>query len=128
MERDQIFKLMTAGNARLIFHNVESGNHRTYKIKRAASGWYWVSLNYNTIASFKLISDSSSYLKGNLTNHPDWDKDEYAAFMWILYHVFYNRLPDEMVVYHTGICCVCARELTDPESIKIGIGPTCRNK
>jgi hypothetical protein len=28
----------------------------------------------------------------------------------------------------TGICCCCSRELTDPESIKAGIGPICASK
>ena len=28
----------------------------------------------------------------------------------------------------TGTCCCCARELTDPESIKEGIGPICKSK
>ena len=28
----------------------------------------------------------------------------------------------------TGQCCLCGRELTDPESIKAGIGPICASK
>lgn len=28
----------------------------------------------------------------------------------------------------TGICCVCSRTLTDPESIALGIGPICAAK
>jgi hypothetical protein len=28
----------------------------------------------------------------------------------------------------TGVCCCCGRELSDPESIKAGIGPTCASK
>lgn len=29
---------------------------------------------------------------------------------------------------HAGRCCVCSRELTNPESIDLGIGPECRGK
>lgn len=28
----------------------------------------------------------------------------------------------------TGVCCQCRRELTNPESIELGIGPYCRKK
>lgn len=28
----------------------------------------------------------------------------------------------------TGVCCCCARELTDPKSIEAGIGPICEQK
>lgn len=30
-----------------------------------------------------------------------------------------------MTLYHEGVCACCGRRLTDPKSIKIGIGPTC---
>lgn len=29
---------------------------------------------------------------------------------------------------NTGVCCCCGRELTDPKSIKAGIGPVCATK
>jgi hypothetical protein len=28
----------------------------------------------------------------------------------------------------TGSCCICARELTDPQSVEAGIGPICAEK
>lgn len=31
-----------------------------------------------------------------------------------------------MDVYHEGCCSKCGRQLTDPKSISIGIGPKCR--
>lgn len=27
-----------------------------------------------------------------------------------------------------GTCCLCGRELTNPESVRLGIGPVCRSK
>lgn len=41
------------------------------------------------------------------------------------------RLTVEMAAeagVKTGRCCVCARLLTDPESVANGIGPICQNK
>jgi hypothetical protein len=34
---------------------------------------------------------------------------------------------EELGALH-GVCCVCGAELTDPESVKRGIGPVCRGK
>lgn len=33
---------------------------------------------------------------------------------------------DRMHLFHEGICSVCGRPLTNPESIQIGVGPVCR--
>jgi hypothetical protein len=30
--------------------------------------------------------------------------------------------------HQTGTCCICGRELTNPESISMGIGPICIEK
>lgn len=48
------------------------------------------------------------------------------GLLWVL-----NRggnLPDKVKVYHHGRCSVCGRKLTDSESIRRGMGPTCRAK
>ena len=34
----------------------------------------------------------------------------------------------KMEIYHEGVCSVCGRKLTNPKSIKYGIGPECRRK
>lgn len=39
-----------------------------------------------------------------------------------------DRLPEFIEIWHEGKCCKCGRPLTDPESIKIGMGPNCRTK
>lgn len=135
----KVYQLLTAGNASLVFHNTESGNHRTYKVKRAKSGWYYVTHNLITIASFKLTEPDNRYIIGTLNSSREYPEPEYtnddkksieerAKFLHLFYLVYYNKLPAKMLVYHTGICCACGRELTDPESIIIGLGPTCRGK
>jgi hypothetical protein len=30
--------------------------------------------------------------------------------------------------HQTGVCCICGRELTDPNSVAMGIGPICIQK
>jgi hypothetical protein len=46
----------------------------------------------------------------------------------ILDSVLYENYPHDMHFYHIGICGICGRDLTDPYSIHIGIGPTCRKR
>lgn len=38
------------------------------------------------------------------------------------------NLVTSMELYHEGICSVCGRPLTNPKSIKTGIGPKCRRR
>jgi hypothetical protein len=37
-------------------------------------------------------------------------------------------LPEGYKMQHAGRCCRCAKTLTDPDSIELGIGPECRKK
>ena len=48
---------------------------------------------------------------------------------WLLYQ-FENEdeFPTSMEFYHMGTCGCCARNLTTPGSIKVGIGPICFEK
>lgn len=55
--------------------------------------------------------------------------DSVKGIKWLL--GFINRkmeLPETMAFWHEGVCCVCGRELTNPESIERGIGPICFSK
>lgn len=46
------------------------------------------------------------------------------ALLWVLNHQ--GDYPDEVHVLHMGRCACCGRKLSDPLSIELGIGPTCR--
>ncbi len=37
-----------------------------------------------------------------------------------------QTLPEGYAIQHEGRCCCCGKKLTDPESIRLGIGPECR--
>jgi len=39
-----------------------------------------------------------------------------------------TKLPEGYAIKHAGRCCRCAKLLTDPESIEVGIGPECRKR
>ena len=46
------------------------------------------------------------------------------AWVWL----WQNITSDKAEVWHSGECGRCGRELTDPESIARGLGPTCAEK
>jgi hypothetical protein len=39
-----------------------------------------------------------------------------------------TALPEGYDIKHSGRCCRCAKTLTDPTSIELGIGPDCRKQ
>jgi len=48
------------------------------------------------------------------------------AFGWLWSKI--DNLPESVEFLHAGKCCRCARTLTTPESIALGIGPECIKK
>lgn len=48
------------------------------------------------------------------------------ALLWVMRHIQEKKpLPSGYKAMHSGNCCRCGRKLTTPESITLGIGPTC---
>lgn len=52
------------------------------------------------------------------------DAPSALAFAWAWRHLDDDKAL-ELVVYHSGRCGRCGRELTTPESIERGLGPVC---
>lgn len=55
--------------------------------------------------------------------------ESYKAFEWFWNHIEEGcMIPRGAEFWHEGICCMCGRTLTVPESIADGIGPDCKAK
>jgi Family of unknown function (DUF6011) len=51
------------------------------------------------------------------------------AFAWFFDRVFLQGVvPAELEIWHEGRCSRCHKPLTDPESIRRGLGPICAEK
>lgn len=64
--------------------------------------------------SFRPTGSSASY------------ETQTKAFLWVASAVWSGKTPGRCKVTHDGVCCRCGRRLLDPESVELGIGPTCR--
>jgi len=50
------------------------------------------------------------------------------AFTWVWNKLSAGQMPEDLEVWHEGRCSKCGRQLTDPVSISVGMGPTCRGE
>ncbi len=50
------------------------------------------------------------------------------AFAWTWKNLLQGAIHEQLVIHHEGMCGMCGRRLTVPESIESGIGPICAQK
>lgn len=139
LNNDYIKDFIFAGKAIITIKNIENQNHFTFQINqckdiikndkdenirkqlwfvsvcRSYNEWLYIGLlnkKHNFIPSKKLDSDTISI----------------KTFQFILNHYVYNNNYDKRVeFYHEGYCMKCGRLLTEPDSVKLGLGPFCRS-
>jgi len=119
-------------NGTITVSNPNSGNHRTFKIRtqkldaKFAPGKRIVSLltgedNGSDYTSFGFVSDT-----GKISLWRKFYDTKYEKLAELL------EYPDRAIALWgmeyqwAAKCRVCNHELTDPISISLGIGPTCR--
>lgn len=73
-----------------------------------------------------IVSRNLTYHRSAKAKDDEYNKMAIKALGWLLNH--HDSLPDIVHVLHNGRCSRCGRKLTDPESLRTGIGPTCRKK
>lgn len=130
-----IKNFIVGGNAIFTLESKVTGNWFTYRIRKmknddektplfvsvltggdneGAYTYMGTIFNYNSL-SFKLTTKSKI----------GTDALSYKAFVFFFNLLMMNKTHKDMGIYHKGICCVCGRALTTPESLKNGIGPFC---
>jgi len=116
-------------NGCITVKNPATGNHRTFQIKTVKNG----PLEGKRILSILIGSDNENdYLPiGFIGKHgfSIWKKHQGKGFE----KTATALLPEiqekhNLEVYFEGKCRVCNRKLTDPDSIRLGIGPVCRGE
>jgi len=119
-----------AGKAIVTLESAKTGKHYTYRITKAKDkDIYFVGVlsggnNDESYSYLGLLADDQFRSTAKSQYSPD--APCYQAFLYFIKHI--NGTAKNLNVYHSCKCGRCGRTLTDPTSITIGLGPTCRSK
>ena len=129
-------------NGRYTLKNRRTGEHRTFEIKTQASdaqfaaGKRVVALltgpdNTVDYTGFGFVEDSGIVVwkskRGEASKKSPYEW--YAEMLWSLaLDSGSSAFAEGYEFLQEGTCAVCNRTLTEPLSLKTGIGPTCRGK
>lgn len=116
---------LLAGHAVVTFRNALTMNRFTFKIRKPTEETpHFVSVRTGSDewGFLGTIFDGDVYKHGKKSKIT-WDSQSAKAFKYIWERI--DSLPPEIEIWHEGNCLRCGRELTVPESIKLGYGPHC---
>lgn len=128
----EALRYILAGKATVSLKSARSGDHLTYRVEKpkpstakpnAPSHFVKVRTG-NDFAYLGFIGKDGAFVHGRKADLPQ-DSLQVKAFRWTVDQLRAKQLPDVLEVWHEGCCGRCNRPLTDPESIKRGIGPDC---
>ena len=136
LDFDGVKKHILAGNSILTFRNSKTGKHLTYKVKKHKEENLWFVFylsgpdNDNNYSYLGVISKNfhTKKFEFRLTKKSRASKDSvvFKGFNFIFQKLRNDiSFPNELEVWHEGVCGRCGRKLTHPESIDTGFGPHC---
>lgn len=122
--REDILAFLFAGNATFTLQSGKTSDHMTYKVRKSrwAPDEYWVHAKNLPAPNVVGFLQKSPDNKFTFALNPKRRDDKYR----LAFHWFINHINDaQLKFFHEGRCGKCGKPLTDPESIKRGIGPEC---
>lgn len=133
-DKDQIQMYVYGGKGRFRLKSLKSDKEFEYKISpmskhnvRYDEYTFYVSLVVfgGTLFLGVLKLEDNKYIHSQKSTR-SYDSAEVKGFKWLLNQFEKEgNFPEMMEFYHMGVCSCCARTLTTPESIEMGIGPIC---
>lgn len=106
--------------------NIDSKDKNKYYVKYKSADWIYIGMiNTKTIEIENVLLNYPlfSLSKKSLTKD---QIDKGSIFSILIKYLYYiQTIPRNIQFLYTGRCSICGRKLTDPEYIKIGMGPTC---
>jgi hypothetical protein len=110
-----------------------TGDHRTFKITKPKKNKpRWVMLlvgsdNERSYRSFALIGNDNRRIRVFQQFRGDGNYNKYARMLEVMLTTDRNRYTDKgATIAGSRKCARCGRKLTEPESLRAGIGPICR--
>lgn len=125
-------RYMLAGNATVTLASARTGTRYTYRVRAAKDArgdvTHFISVltgsdNTRDYSYLGVVGRDGVRTTQRSTVGPDAPSTR--AIQWALRKLQEGQLPTELEVHHSGRCGRCGRELTVPESIRTGLGPTC---
>ena len=128
-------RFMLSGRAYVTFESQRTGTHFTYRVAAnkkkggtAPTHFVGVLTRPDTYTYLGCIFEGTKYVHGRKSpiGH---DAPSAKAFAWCWDKLMIKRaMPESLEVFHEGRCGKCGRRLTDPTSVSVGLGPTCRGE
>lgn len=134
-------KFFLAGDAIITVKNNETSNQFTFKVTKQQDKnnpekfiWFvsvcrsYMEFSYIGLLVTREDSPNNSSIDFKISKRISNDPISIQSFEYILRHYINSLTPHKNLhFYHIGKCCKCGRELTDAQSIILGIGPYCRS-
>ena len=132
IERDAIERFIKAGNALFTLQSKRTTQHFTYKVIKGGKPhdpvWFVQTRFGPERFGYIGLMDKSLNLHHTTKSKAAEDAPCYLAIKWFLRQLKTHGDLFWIQFFHEGRCCRCGRTLTNPESIKAGIGPECAGK
>lgn len=91
--------------------------------------WYWT-VWYGNERIARITLKSTGYVVEVIRQQCITDMHRVAAetVVYLIGSLQAGSTHNKVHIFHHGLCSVCSRPLTDPESIRTGIGPVCKKR
>jgi hypothetical protein len=125
-----VAEFLYAGHATFTLSSLRSGDHYTYRLSSCDDkpAMFFCSLLTapDTYQYIGLVEHNAFRLtrKSKMND----DSTPVKAMRYFLGHLLKQVIAPDLEFRHEGHCGRCGRELTVPESIDRGLGPTCAGK
>lgn len=121
---------VTTKGGKFTVQSKRTGKDYTYKIKRSSfNGNMFTHVYVET--GYLNFTHLGFYAQGKVIKKAQPVQTNSAEAIAYILNLVENRrfekLDEQVAIFHTGKCLRCGRTLTDATSIKAGLGPTCIN-
>jgi hypothetical protein len=132
-----------AGKAEFTLQSNVTGKHYTYRVlSKTEEPNYPVKFLYvlsgsnndsdwSYAGTVRMLKNNPSHeISYNTTPKAQFTRTSPAiiALRWLIWKLNKNELSPDLSFLHSGKCSACGRKLTDPESIRSGMGKICRGR
>jgi len=142
IENGDARKFVLAGRAAFTLENTATGNAYAFKVTRSDDGRAFFvrarhvratvgdAFDYGARGAFigTVFADGERFQFSTRKAELDRTATPVRVFEWAWNRIRLGKLDEPIALWHEGACGACGRALTDPESIRLGLGPTCAKR